>query len=85
MVSFVVQKLLSLIKSHLVIFIFISISLECFLSSVSQGNRNKSKNRQIGSNQMYKHLHSEGNHKQNEKITYGLRETYLQMMRLARA
>ena len=31
MVSFVVQKLLSLIKSHLVIFIFISISLECFL------------------------------------------------------
>ena len=39
-------------------------SLQCFLRSVFQGNRNKSKNKQ------YKLLHSEWKHKQNEKTTY---------------
>ena len=43
-------------------------SLQCFLRSVFQGNRNKSKNKQ------YKLLHSEWKHKQNEKTTYGLGE-----------
>ena len=28
----------------------------------------------MGSNQTYKRLHSKGNHKQNEKTTYGLGE-----------
>ena len=39
--------------------------------SVSQCNRNKKKKKQMGPNQMYKLLHSKGNHKQNEKATYG--------------
>ena len=43
---------------------------QCFLRSVSQGNRNKSKNRQMESNQTYKLLYSKGNHKENEKTTY---------------
>jgi len=34
---------------------------------VSQRNKNKSKNKQMGPNQTYKLLHSKGNHKQNEK------------------
>ena len=34
---------------------------------------NKNKNKQTGPNQIYKLLHSKGNHKQNEKTTYGLR------------
>ena len=34
----------------------------------------------MGPNQTYKLLHSKGNHKQNEKTTYGMREKYLQMM-----
>ena len=38
------------------------------------GNRNKSKNKQMGPNQTYKLLHSKGNHKQNEKTSYGLGE-----------
>ena len=42
---------------------------------VSQGNRNKSKSKQIGPNQTYKLLHSKGNHKQNEKTTYRMGET----------
>ena len=42
--------------------------------SVSQGNRNKSKNKQMGPNQTYKLLHSKGNHKQNEKTIYELGE-----------
>ena len=44
------------------------------LRSVSQGNRNKSKNKQRESNQAYKLLHSKGKHKQNEKTTNGLGE-----------
>ena len=39
-----------------------------------QGNRNKSKNKQMGPNQTYKLLHSEENHKRNERTTYGLGE-----------
>ena len=34
----------------------------------------------MGPNQTYKFLHSKGNHKQNEKTTYGLGEKHLQMM-----
>ena len=49
-------------------------SYQCFLRSVSQGNRNKNKNKQIGPNQPYKLLHSKGNHKQNEKATYRMGE-----------
>ena len=41
---------------------------------VSQGNRNKSKNKQMGPNEAYKLLYSKGNYKQNEKIPYGLGE-----------
>ena len=47
---------------------------QCFLRSVSQGNRNKNKNKQLGPNQAYKLLHSKGNYKQNEKTTYGMGE-----------
>ena len=49
-------------------------SYQCFLRSVSQGNRNKSKNKKVGPNQTYKLLCSKGNHKQNGKITYRLGE-----------
>ena len=45
---------------------------QCFLRSVSQGNRNK--NKQMGPNQTYKVSHSKGNHYQNEKTTYKLGE-----------
>ena len=41
---------------------------------MSQGNRNKSKNKHIGPNQIYKLLHSKGNQKQNKKTTHGLGE-----------
>ena len=41
--------------------------------SVSQGNRNKSKTKQMEPNQTYKPLLNKENHKQNEKITYGVR------------
>ena len=44
--------------------------------SVSQGNRNKSKTKQMGPNQSYKPLHNKGNHKQNEKTFYGLGEIF---------
>ena len=47
-------------------------SYQCFLRSVSQGNRNKSKNKQMGPNQTYKLLYSKGIHKENKKTTYGL-------------
>ena len=47
---------------------------QCFLRSVSQGNRNKNKNKELGPNQAYKLLHSKGNYKQNEKTTYGMGE-----------
>ena len=45
-------------------------SYQHFPESVSQGKRNKSKNKQIGPNQTYKLLYSKENHKQNKKITY---------------
>ena len=35
---------------------------QCFLRSVSQGNRNKNENKQMGPNQTYKLLYSKGNH-----------------------
>ena len=38
-----------------------------FLKSVSQGNRNKSKNKLMGSNQTDKLLHSKGNHKKKKR------------------
>ena len=47
-------------------------SYQCFLRSVSQGNRNKSKNKQMGPKQIFKLLHSNGNHKQNEKTSHEL-------------
>ena len=47
---------------------------QCFLRSVSQGNRNKNKNKQTGPNQTNKCLHSKGNHKQNKKTTYVMGE-----------
>ena len=48
--------------------------INVFFKSVSQGNRNKSKNKQMGPNQTYKLVHSKGNHKQNKMITYRLEE-----------
>ena len=42
---------------------------------MSQGNRNKIKNKQMGPNQTYKLLYSERNHKQNEKTTHRLEES----------
>ena len=42
--------------------------------SVSQGNRNQSKNIQMGPNQTYKFLHSKGNKEPKEKTTYGMGE-----------
>ena len=44
-------------------------SQQCFLRSVSQGNRNKSKNKQMGL-KTYELLDRKGNHKQNEPTTY---------------
>ena len=39
--------------------------------NISQGNKNKSKNKQMGPNQIYKLLHSKENHQRNEKTIYG--------------
>ena len=55
-------------------------SYQCFLRSVSHGNRNKSKHKQMGPNELYKLLHSKEKHRQNEKITLGTKRKYLQMM-----
>ena len=41
---------------------------------MSQGNRNKNENKQMGPNQTWKLLYSKGNRKWNEKATQGLRE-----------
>jgi len=49
-----------------------------FPVSVSQGNRNKNENKQMGSNQTYKLLHSKGNNKQKDSLQNGRK--YLQMM-----
>ena len=38
-------------------------SYQCFLRSVSQGNRNKDKNKQMGPDQSYKLFPSKGNHR----------------------
>ena len=46
----------------------------CFLRSVSQDNRCKSKIKQMEPNQTYKLLHNKRNKKQNGKTTYGLGE-----------
>ena len=40
---------------------------QCFLMLVSQGDRNKRKNKQMGPYQTYKLLQRKGNHKQNKK------------------
>ena len=48
---------------------------KCFLGSVSQGNRNKSKNKPMGPNLTDKLLHSKGSHKKTkQKTTYRMRE-----------
>ena len=47
-------------------------SYQCFLKSVSQGNRNK--NKQMEDRQTYKLLHSKRNHKGNKKTTYRMGE-----------
>ena len=44
-------------------------SFRCFLRSVSQGNRNKNKNKQRGPNKIYKLLHRKGNHKTTTTTT----------------
>ena len=50
-----------------------------FLRSLSQRNRNKSKNKPMGPNQTDKLLHSKGNHKkQNKKTTYRMGENSFQ-------
>ena len=45
-----------------------------FPRSVSQGNRDKSKSKQMGPNLTFMLLHSKGNHEQNEKTIYLLEE-----------
>ena len=45
-------------------------SYQCILRSVSQGNRNKSKNKQMGLNQTYKLLHNKGNHTHTHTHTH---------------
>ena len=47
---------------------------EYFLRSVSQSNRNRSKNKPMGPNQTDKILHSKGNQKENKKATYRMGE-----------
>ena len=49
-------------------------SYQYILRSVSLGKRNKSRNKQMGPSQTYKLLHSKGNYKQNEKISYKMGE-----------
>ena len=45
-----------------------------FLRSVSQDNRSKSKNEQLGPNRTYKLLHRKEYHEENKKIAYRLGE-----------
>ena len=68
------QDAIKLIEEKLGINIRWHKSYQCSHRSVLQGNRNKSKSKQIGPNQIYKLLCNKGNHKQNEKTTYGLGE-----------
>ena len=49
-------------------------------NSISQGKRNKSKNKQMGPNQTYKLLHRKGNHEQNKKNNLQNGIQYLQTM-----
>ena len=42
--------------------------------SISQDNRNKNENKQMGPNQTYKLFHSKENHIQNKKTTYEMGE-----------
>ena len=58
---------------------------QCFLRSVSQSIRNKSKSRQVGPNQTYKLLHSKGNNKTKQKDILQTGRKYLQMMQPTRA
>ena len=55
--------------------------------SVSQGNRNKNKNKQMGPNQSYKLLYSKGNHKKNKtkKDNEWNRRKYLQIIQQTKA
>ena len=45
-----------------------------FLGQAPKAIEIKNKNKQMGPNQMYKLLHSKGNHRQNEKTTYRMGE-----------
>ena len=56
-----------------------------FPRSVSQGNRDKSKSKQMGPNQTYKLLHSKGNSKTKQKEILQTGRKYLQMMQPTRA
>ena len=47
---------------------------KCFLRSVSQDKRNKSKNKPVGLNQTDKLLHSKGNQTENKKTSYTMGE-----------
>ena len=58
-------------------------SYQCILRSVSQGNRNKSKNKQMGLNQTYKLLHSKKKTIKEKNLHNGRK--YLQIMRPTRA
>ena len=49
-------------------------SYQCFLRSISKGNRNKDKNKQMGANQAYKLFYSKGSHKQNEMTWNGRKD-----------
>ena len=59
-------------------------SQKCFLRSVSKGKRNKSKNKQMEPNPIYKLLCSKGNHQQNEKTTYRMGENICKQGQLTR-
>ena len=47
---------------------------------VSQGDRNKNENKQMGPNETYKLLHSKENHKKKKKDNLKNGRKYLQMM-----
>jgi len=51
--------------------------------NISQGNKNKSKNKQMEPNQIYKLSHSRWNYKQNDNLWTG--KKYLQTMQPIRA
>ena len=47
---------------------------KCFLRSVSQSNRNKSKNKPMGPHQTDKLMHNKGNQNKTKKTTYRMGE-----------